>query len=277
MKEPSVDFLGVGPRKTATTWLDRCLRQHPELCLPSPVKETHFLVRYFDRGWDWYWRHFEECTDRQLLGEIAPSCFSVPAAAERIHAHNSRCRILISLRDPAERSYSLWLHHHRRGRVGEDFGEAVATRPDILDSSHYARHLNRWLDLFGREQVKVVLTRDISEKPETVLHAVHEFLSCDPDAALPEGAGRRIYTRSMSRWPALERWLSRASHWLRKYRLYPLLEAGKRLLPSDFMSGGDEPPGLDSELRRRLIEEFADDIDFVESLLGHDLSAWRKA
>lgn len=38
------DFLGIGAQKAGTTWLDRNLRQHPEIWLP-PVKELHYFNR----------------------------------------------------------------------------------------------------------------------------------------------------------------------------------------------------------------------------------------
>jgi hypothetical protein len=39
---PAPRFLGIGAQKAATTWLDRCLRQHPAIWLP-PLKELHYF------------------------------------------------------------------------------------------------------------------------------------------------------------------------------------------------------------------------------------------
>jgi hypothetical protein len=36
-------FLGIGAQKSATSWLDRCLRAHPGLWLP-PIKELHYFT-----------------------------------------------------------------------------------------------------------------------------------------------------------------------------------------------------------------------------------------
>lgn len=44
MSFPTVDFLGIGAQRAGTTWLYRCLGQHPQLYLPG-TKEIH----YFDR------------------------------------------------------------------------------------------------------------------------------------------------------------------------------------------------------------------------------------
>jgi len=49
-----LDFVGGGPQRTGSTWLDRVLRAHPALCLPENVKETKFFDQHFNKGLDWY-------------------------------------------------------------------------------------------------------------------------------------------------------------------------------------------------------------------------------
>lgn len=44
MNLPTIDFLGIGAQRAATTWLDVQLRNHPDVWMP-PHKELH----YFDR------------------------------------------------------------------------------------------------------------------------------------------------------------------------------------------------------------------------------------
>lgn len=38
----TLDFLAIGPQRTASTWLDQCLRAHPNLYLPKGTKETFY-------------------------------------------------------------------------------------------------------------------------------------------------------------------------------------------------------------------------------------------
>jgi hypothetical protein len=42
------DFICIGAQKGGTTWLDRMLRQHPDVWLP-PTKEVHYFNRVFER------------------------------------------------------------------------------------------------------------------------------------------------------------------------------------------------------------------------------------
>ena len=46
------NFVGVGPPKCATTWLDAMLRQHPKIFLPKHQKEVFYFDWYHDRGYD---------------------------------------------------------------------------------------------------------------------------------------------------------------------------------------------------------------------------------
>ena len=49
MSFPTVDFLGIGAQRAGTTWLYRCLRQHPQLYLPG-TKELHYFSRLAGLG-----------------------------------------------------------------------------------------------------------------------------------------------------------------------------------------------------------------------------------
>lgn len=274
--ERRLGAVGVGPQRTATTWLHRCLEAHPGLCLPARVKETFFLDRRYDRGWDWYWSHFEGCGPGSLRAEIAPTLFHVPAAAERLREHNPRCRVLVGLRDPAERSVSLWLHHRRKGRAAAEFREAVRRRPAILEASRYAEHLPRWLEAFGRERVHLLLVEDVAERPEEVLEGVHRFLGVELPDGPPPAARERVYGSSWPRFPALARAASAAARWLRGLGLHGPVEAARASgLRDAVLGGGGEPPAAPPGLRAELTEAFEEDVRYVEELLGRELPAWR--
>lgn len=270
--------VGVGPQRTATTWLHACLAPHPRLCLPERVKETFFLDRRFDRGWDWYWGHFGPCPPGGLRAEVAPTLFHRPEAIRRLRDHNPACRILASLRDPAERAVSLWLHHRRKGRAGADFRDAADGHPAILEASRYAEHLPRWIEAFGRERVHVILVDDVEDGPREVLEGVYRFLGVEPPAEAPEAARRRVYAGSLPRFPRLARAAARAARWLRRRGVHWPLEAARKTgLRGAVLGGGGEADGADPALRADLVAAFREDVRYVEDLLGRELPGWRTA
>lgn len=277
MAERRLDAVGVGPQKTATSWLHACLEPHAELCLPAQVKETFFLDRRFDRGWDWYWGHFGPCPPGGVRLEIAPTLFHVPEATSRLCDHNPDCRVLASLRDPAGRAISLWLDYRRKGLAGPDFREAARRRPEILEASRYAQHLARWIRSFRRDQILVLLTDDIADRPRRVLEEVYHFLGVDPPAEEPAATHRRVYPGSVPRFPALARAAARMARWLRRHGLHWPLEVARKsgFRAAVFRGSRQERPDVRPELRARLVAEFEEDTRFVENLLGRELPAWR--
>ena len=270
-----IGVVGVGPQKAGTTWLYRSLQEHPKLCFPRAVKETFFLDRRFDKGWSWYWSHFAHWVSEQLCAEIAPSYFDVPIVAKRLEIHNVNARIIINLRDPADRSFSLYLHHRRRGRLDCDFHTAVEKMPQIIDSSHYCKHISRWIEAFGREQVLIILLQNISSSPEQVLERVYNFLKVS-HIPLPAVARERVYMASLPRFPVLAKLATLGSEWLRNKRLYGPLQSAKKLGLKRVYTGSSSLPTLAPEIRKALIQEFKLDIAYVEDLLGRSLPEWKQ-
>src|SRR5207248_4389589 len=99
-------FILVGPKRTATTWLHRVLAE--QLCFPAGIKETMFFDLHYARGLRWYESHFSHCDSHCIAAESAPSYFHSQPAIERISRHIPECRIICTLRDPVERLYSLY-------------------------------------------------------------------------------------------------------------------------------------------------------------------------
>jgi hypothetical protein len=272
-----LDLFGAGPQRAGTSWLYACLREHPQLCFPRGVKETAFLDMRFDKGWPWYWSHFAHWREGQLCAEIGPSAFDVPEAATRLREHNPACRIIVNLRNPAARSFSLWWHLKSKGYLDCDFREAMRTVPRIVDSSHYRKHMSRWLELFGRQQLLVVLLEDIAVAPGSTLQRMYEFAGIR-STPTPPVAGQRVGAGALPAFPALARLATRAGDWLRDRRLYGPIEFAKKLGFKEVVYAGSSAslPRLEPELEHKLIREFEPDIAYVEELLGRPLNKWRK-
>lgn len=271
-----LEIVGVGPQRTGTTWLDACLREHPALCLPAETKETFFLDRHFERGWGWHARFFERCGEDRLRTEIGTTWFDVPAAAERLRARSPACRIVVTLRDPAERSWSLYRHHRRKGRAGDDFRRAAGRIPRIVEASRYAEHLPRWLEAFGRERVHVILLDDVRARPGRVLDDLCGFLAVAPFDDPPAAARERVNPAREARSRPLARLATGASRWLRDRGLHAVADAAGRALGGLVYREGGGKERLPAELRAELVAEFEPDVGYVEELLDRPLPGWSR-
>lgn len=272
---PQLDFVCIGPQRTGSSWLDRALRTHPDIILPSAVKETFFFDRYFDRGWDWYFKHFRDGRASGVRGEVAPTCFESGEALQRLRDHRGDLRIIIMARDPVARTYSLLLHEYAKGRIGKDFEGALERLPRIADSGRYSVTAPLWEEVFGSANVLYIDQELLLKAPQEVFDRVCTFLGVAL-ASLPPEALNSYGEGSIPRFWILAAIASRAALLFRSKGFHPLVNLGKRLGLKGVFRGGDRE-GLEMTdlLFRRLVEIHGPDIDFLAARLGRDTSHWR--
>jgi hypothetical protein len=270
--------LAVGPQRTGTSWVYEYLLARGDVCLPNGVKETFFFDARFDSGLEWYASHFRQCAGARLVAEIAPTYFHSPAAPERIRTHLGPIPIVCTLRDPAERTYSLYLHMRRRGTTRLDFPSAVEEYPQLLDSSRYATHLARWREVFGAERVLVLLMESLATSPQTYVARLCEHLGL-PVMPVPEALREAVNAAAVPPRPWLAAIAKSVADRLRARRLYGPIALAKRLRLKEAVFGrpGEQPiPGLAPDDRRPVVARLTPEIEALEALLGTDLAAWKR-
>ncbi len=275
MSGMNIDFLCVGPQKTGTTWLYEMLLQHTSLILPSGVKETMFFDRRYDRGVEWYESYFDRRSAGDLCGEVAPTYFDVVEVPSRVYEMSPACDIFINLRHPAERAFSLYLHHLRKGRVAGSFWEAVEQKPRILSAGKYSTHIPRWETTFGEDQLHFLFLHDIKNNPKCVLGNICQTLELN-NFEHPNRSEQKVNTASMPRSQLLARGAAMLTTFFHSCGLHSIVEVGKSLGLREFVfkGGEDSMPELSTEDRKRLLERYKEDVKFVRSITGETLSHW---
>jgi len=140
----------------------------------------------------------------------------------------------------------------------------------------YPEQVKRYLDVFGRECVHVIIFDDVKGNPAVVYREVLRFLDVD-SGFVPEfvimGANKRVRSRRLQRFlvypPVTMRLLGRT------LLPPPFRLLVRRMLVKSVRTTKPRPP-IDPELRRRLQAEFEFKIDELSELLGRDLSGWHK-
>lgn len=262
-----VDFLSVGPSRTASSWLDEALRASPDLFLPAGVKETMFFDQRYDQGLDWYAWHFRDARADQKCGEVGSSYFLSPEARERVERHSPSARIIVHLRDPVGRAVSMFMHHLRRGRVPADLRQAVTVRPDILDGSRTHLHLPEWQRRFS---TLVIPFDRIATEPAGVLREITDFLEVAPYQP-PDIAEKKNVEQGVPRYPRVAKTVSRVATGLRKLRLHRVSEVGKRLGLKRLYTSNRGPEKADlvtDDDRAFLARELQDATAFHREILG---------
>jgi hypothetical protein len=179
------DFLIIGAMKCATTSLLYYLGQHPEIQVSSP-KELNFFVaeRNWGKGLAWYRSHFQK--NIMLRGEASPAYTSypryagVPARIARILPH---AKLVYILRDPVKRMVSHFIHRSARGEerrtINEVFGGSDIER--YLERSRYGLQLQRYLDHFPIEKIKILTTERLERSRVETLQDLFAFLDVTTD------------------------------------------------------------------------------------------------
>lgn len=188
-----LSFAVVGAIKGGTTALDYFLSTHPDICTATQ-KETHFFVRdVFFRGgppsYEWLDFSFQHYRGERAVGESTPEYMYFSRAAERMHAYNPRLKLILLLRDPAERAYSQYRMAVARGNENRPFG--LALREDLgahggaegtyTAGGFYLRCIRALLKHFPRRQMLFLRSEDLRNRHEETVRTAYRFLGVDPD------------------------------------------------------------------------------------------------
>lgn len=270
-----MDILAVGPQRTASSWLNRALRAHPQFVLPANVKETFFFDQHYDRGMDWYLSHFQSQQTGDVRVEVGSTYFESEEARQRILSSAPNARILITVRNPISRSFSSFGHEYAKGRSTSDFFEAVTATPRIIDSGRYGILAPEWETAFGQDRVSYVVQEDIETDPQGQLDSICELIGVDT-VPLPEELQGRYEQGTVPRFQWLAAAASRTASALRGAGLHRVVEAGKRLGLKRVYNGGDRRAlTMTRPIFDYLLAEHEADIRFLEDRLGRSFPHWR--
>lgn len=283
------NFFIVGAGKCGTTSLYKYLRQHPEVFMPDR-KELHFFSTDLKRRnritEQDYFGLFQYAGTSKCIGEASADYIYSRAACSRIKELLPDSKIIIALRNPVDKVYSTHAYALWRGREEfDDFEEALAKdyqyrerkrprRRKYIDGARYAKYVRMYLELFGRDQVHIVLFEDMVSDPERVFKELCHFLEIRTDVGVSFG---RHNARRRARFKRLSLLLVPSSS---------AIQLGKRLLGRRHGLGNvvrslrrwnmrhEEGPELGVELRKRLEAEFAKDVAELSDLLGRDMAEY---
>ena len=304
------DFFIAGAPKCGTTALFSYLQTHPAIFLGGErpgisrlmAKEPHYFCTDFPnyrrcRSLDDYVRLFSAAPAGSVIGEASVWYLYSEVAIPRIVAENPRAKFIVLLRHPVNMAHSLHnLLYHTLDEDVVDFRRAWdmqaerAQGRDIPQHCREAKHLlykrvcsfshqvERLFDHVRREQCLVIISDEFGAAPDETYRRVLEFLGLPADerSSFPR-VNASATRRSRLLTVALRTWPRRAE---------PLYRASKAVANAVGLRPGlvlkrwnrkeQVRTPLDPAFQRRLVEEFAPDIDRLELLLGRRLDFWRR-
>lgn len=197
MRRPN--YLGIGSIKSGTTWVSAALASHPDVFM-AHGKELHYFSDHYERGSEWYLRHFADAREESAVGEYSVSYMDgTDAVAQRIFEFNPDFRLVVTVRDPVERAFSHYRWLKQMGTELPSFRQALIEIPQLLSIGRYATALTPYWNRFPAEQFCYIRQADINSCPDQVCRELYGFLGVDPDytpAATEQVIGATIQPRS---------------------------------------------------------------------------------
>jgi hypothetical protein len=303
------NFFIVGAARSGTTSLEQYFRSHPQIYI-APQKEMHFftanqfpsrfkgpgddhLNRKIVRDEAQYSQFFANAAGKKAIGEASAFYLSSPGTAEQIAQTVPNAKIIIILREPVARAYSAYMLLRRDNRETLGFAESLSLEEErkqkdfepmwrYKELSLYYQQVKRYLDVFGTQQVKVLLYDELFSHPESVLRDVFTFLGVKADVVIDTSV--RYNTGGVPNAPRLYTLLNTFIN-----NQSPLGKRIKSLVPlqqrvmwgSKVLEKIVQPLPMASQMHAQthaqLKAYFAEDVGNLEELLHRDLSGWQSA
>jgi hypothetical protein len=250
-----LDFIIAGVQKGGTSALHYHLDQHPNITM-AHSEEAHMIDaphrHFFDDderfgtapvNYDILLEGIHFKRDSRVTGSCTPVYTYWRPAMERIRHYHPGIKLIVLLRNPADRAFSHWNMTRDRHQEHRDFLQAIAEerehaakifprqlrRTAYLDRGFYFEQIERVFRCFEREQVRVVKFEDFRKRTHEVVNEVFQFLGVMP----------------------LSRIKNREQNWIPYER---------KITPEE---------------RGFLYGLFKEDIEKLEKLLGWDCSDWK--
>jgi hypothetical protein len=309
------NFFVVGAPKAGTTALWNYLDQHPEVFM-CPLKEPSYfaselrpenftdemrtridremaaLHRYLQGdtrtkcfgglvlNWEDYLSLYRNACDERAIGEATASYLWSATAARNIAARIPHARIIINLRNPADRAYSQYLQMLTVGVIRGSFRELIDASLNcrdqrlsvawpLLEYGRYFAQIERYVREFPRSQIHISYYEDLQRSPQGLMAELFAFLGVDQDF-VPD-MSQRHHEPVIPRLNALAYFLKKSGAWPYLRRLAPA-PLGPRLRSLMVRPRGSlEMAAAD---RAFLTDYYRDDVKKLATLLDRDLTAW---
>ena len=215
---------------------------------------------------------FEGGDENGLYGEGSVSYLYYPEVARNIYSYNPKAKIIAMVRNPVDRAFSHYLMDKRLGYVEKSFedifknpGDNVNHYQQYFSLGLYAEQLQRYVDVFGLERVKVYSDQELRHHSEDVLNDVCGFLGIKENMPMLTG-------RAHNEYKAPNNWLI-----AKLYKMYSMRALMRRLLPPRLQSllknllfSKSGKPQLEPAFRRELQEFYRNDVERLSLMLGKD-------
>lgn len=293
------DFYIVGAAKSGTTSLWHHFGKHPQIFMTKDIahKELGFFCNNHGlNSLEQYTLHFKNALDYQIIGEVCHSYLSSPESAGMIYKYNPNSKIIIILRNPVERAYSLYNWMVAEGyEYASNFEKALQLEKIRIEkgvfrnstifpiyfrnygyysSGLYSEQIKRYLDVFGKNKCLIILFEDMKADLDSTYSKISSFLEISKKFSFKKD----IQNESKSvKLPSLQYHLRHNSKTIARKFLVPDT-ISKRLVGSlkNWNTIDKKPKKINEITKKMLQNKYEKDIRETGRLINRDTSIWLK-
>lgn len=204
-----VNLFIVGAMKSGITSLYEYLMQHNDIFLPKEKKEMNYFATIYQKiphtdknAYDLhdkklvyteeeYEKFYSKRKHEKILADVSPEYLYYYQCAEDIYEYNKNAKIIILFRNPVNRAFSAYTHLRRDLSEENSFIDAFmqsAKRKernyvalyDLLGVGLYADAVEKYINIFGKENIKVIIFEEFINNTQKMMNGICEFLDINP-------------------------------------------------------------------------------------------------
>ncbi|NRB59550.1 MAG: sulfotransferase [Winogradskyella sp.] len=303
--KPNINLFIVGAAKSGTTSLYNYLIQHPDVFFPK-VKEPNFYsdiesedplaykrpkkgMFYHNKvikNREVYYSLYKEANNFKILGDASPSYLWDKGAAKKIHTDFPKAKILIILRNPIERTFSHYLMN-LKGGIEKDSNALRAFKRDekiirkvwgdgkvllYKELGLYSRQVQSYFEIFGKENVKVMIYEEFFHDTDIGLSKILAFLDLPNNYTFNTETIHNTFSVPKNDFAKLLIRLKSKMSFLKGF--FP--NNSKVFINKTVLFKPSKKPKMNDEVRVYLQNIFKKDIEALEKVLEKDLGIWKE-
>lgn len=270
-------FYVVGAAKSGTTALWNYFQLHPDIFVTKDIKYKelgYFSNQYGLNDRERYLSHFSSAFPNQKVGEVCHAYLSSKESAELIRTEVPNAKIIIMLRNPIDRAYSLYNWMTMEGYESiSSFETALKKEKDRVKSKQlhefvqnymyfssglYYEQVKQYFETFGESNVLVMAYEDFNKDQLSHLNKIYKFLEV---STLTELENIRVNKSRVVRYV-----------WLQYFLRSSLLKTNKMWLKKkmtrlmQFNVVNKKPKEMSQQLRKELTTKYEEDVERLSHL-----------
>ncbi len=278
------NFFIIGAPKAGTTSLYHYLKKIPEIYMSENKEPNYFSLKTIPnkkpfkpiRHTSEYLDLFNQAENQKIVGEASTNYLYDPDAAHLIHQKDPKALILTSLRNPVERAWSHFLMVKNAGWMNNTFHEQITKelkneidfdKPHLrLKAGLYSNDVQKYLDIFGENQVKIIIFEEWIKDIKNTVNDIIKFLGLNYTVKVDFQESYKQYVAP--RGVVAQKIVTNSTVSKLSYRLFSSTtrESLKKILIKK-----NEKPKMNDGDREKLSKFYRDDVIKLEKILGRKL------